>query len=305
MLQDETATSTSDSEREDWFGGVRWPPASLHPRPLKKSFYAGMRHRLPKAKTMRPQTIPRNGGLAVDLEAGQTVTIRLLEGPQIVNMWAFNTRDVDERLWVQDGCLTEGLYLSRYSRLWGEMARYRPILTCLEDTVSPIRGRGRPPVPHHFVFGGGGTPEIWRRGGGAKSVQTTWEQFVGLAKPYDIAPNRITDNVCLFQKTAVETETQRFVILPSDALAGDLITLFAEIDVTVFLVLSPYVDGTRTPREMGDLRPRAVEAVVSEVLGTPPGWPYPGMPYPDMSLYLNEAGTRDEAPGLTPLEAYK
>ena len=303
LLHEGNRVAGTDTDHEDWFGGLRWPPASLHPRPLKKSFYVDLRQRLSNSKMQSPQLIPAGRGLAVDLEAGRTITIRLLEGPQIVNLWAFNTRDTDERLWAQDGCLIEGLYLTRYSRLWGEMALFRPLLTVLEDSVSPVRGRGRPPVPHHFVFGGGGTPEIWRRGGGAASVSTTWEQFVDLAKPYGIPPHRITDNVCLFQKTAVESETQRFVILPSDALTGDRVTLYAEIDVTVLLVLSPYVDGSRTPRQIGDLRPRAVETVVSEVLETPLGWPYPGMPYPDMSLYLNESGTREQTPGRTLLKA--
>ena len=294
----------SETTAEDWYGGVRWPPTALHPRPLKKSFYAALREAIGKAAPAYESDVPADGGLAIDMRAGQMLTIRLLEGPQIVNLWAFNTNDTDERLWVQDMCLIEGIYLTRYSRLWGEMARFRPLLTVIEDTVSPVRGRGHPSVPHHFVFGGGGTPENWRRGGGNEGIATTWEQFARLADGYGIPAHRINDNVCFFQKTAVEPETQRFVILPSDAMAGDLVALFAELDVTVFLVLSPYVDGSKTPADLRGTRPRPVGVQVSEVLATPLRWPYPGMPYPDLSLYLDAEGARDDKPGPTPLEAY-
>jgi uncharacterized protein YcgI (DUF1989 family) len=295
---------TASETVEDWYGGLAWPPASLHPRPLKRSFYEAVRATAASASLQTTSEIPANEGLALDLEAGRVVTVRLNDGPQIVNLWTFNTHDPDERLWVQDMCLTEGLYLTRLSRLWGEMARYRPLLTVIEDTVSPRRGVGDPTAPHHFLFGGAGTPSIWRLGGGHPGVKTTWEQFVSLASGYGIPSHRLTDNVCLFQKTAIQSRTQRFVILPSDAMAGDVISLFAEIDVTVFLVLSPYVDGARTPSELVGVGPRRVTAEVSEVVAQPLGWPYVGMPYPELQYYLGKDGARDPQPGPTPHAAY-
>lgn len=295
---------TTTETHEDWYGGLAWPPASLHPRPLKRSFYDAVRINARSVATQKNSEIPPGRGSAIDLLAGQVLTLRLAEGAQIVNLWTFNTHDPDERLWVQDMCLTEGLYLTRFSRLWGEMARYRPLLTLIEDTVSPRRGVGDPTAPHHFVFGGSGTPLAWRLGGGQTGVKTTWEQFVSLASAYGIPSHRVTDNVCLFQKTAIEPQTQRFTILPSDAMAGDVVSLFAEIDVTVLLVLSPYIDGSRTPAELDGLAPRRVTVEVSDVVAQPLGWPYVGMPYPELQYYLGEDGARDPDPGPTPDAAY-
>jgi uncharacterized protein YcgI (DUF1989 family) len=295
---------TTSETLEDWYGGLAWPPTALHPRPLKRSFYEAVRATAGSVAVQKSSEIPASQGLALDMEAGHVLTLRLAEGAQIVNLWTFNTDDPDERLWVQDMCLTEGLYLTRFSRLWGEMARYRPLLTVIEDTVSPRRGVGDPSVPHHFVFGGTGTPSTWRLGGGHPGVRTTWEQFVNLASAYGIPSHRMTDNVCLFQKTAIEPQTQRFIILPSDAMAGDVVSLFAEIDVTILLVLSPYIDGSRTPAELTGMAPRRVTSEVTEFVAKPLGWPYAGMPYPKLEYYLGDDGARDPEPGPTPDAAY-
>jgi len=293
-----------DAAVEGWFGGEPWPPGSGHPRPLNRDFYITLRQDLRRMRAAEHQRLDLLRGHAVELEAGDAVLLRLADGPQIVNAWAYNTHDCDERLWVQDMCLIEGVFLTRYSRLWGEMPRYRPLLTMVEDTVTPQRCGDPVGGQHHFLFGGGGTPANWRAGGGAPGVRTTYEQFVDVLDERGVPRELLTDNVCLFQKTAIDAAAQDFVVLPSDAVAGDLVTLFAEIDVTLVLALSPYVDGARTPAEIGDPRPRAVELQIFKEVATPLGWPYPGMPYPDLSLYLDDRGQRSHEPAPTDPRAY-
>ena len=99
---------------------------------------------------------------------------------------------------------------------------------------------------------------------------------------------------------AVDGPTQQFQIYPSDARAGDRVTLFAEIDLMVLLALSPYIDGSRSPAEIGDPQPRAVKITVRERVAEPLGWPYPGVPYPDLSLYEDSEGHRVDEPVPTP-----
>jgi hypothetical protein len=77
------------------------------------------------------------------------------------------------------------------------------------------------------------------------------------------------------------------------------VTVLAEIDVTLMLALSPYVDGATPPAELAEA-PRPVRVTRTAKLVDPLGWPYPDMGYPDLSLYLDESGTRSTEPVPTP-----
>jgi len=194
----------------------------------------------------------------VDVAAGELVTVELLEGAQIVSMFLFNAHDHDERFWNQ-GSVREGLFLTRYSRLWGTMARYRPLATVLEDTLAPHEPLGY----HHPVLSSLGTPAEWRWAGGASTVRTTWEQFASLVSLRGIDTFFVTENIALFQKSAIVPYEQRLTMLPSDAIRGDRLTLFAEIDLCILFALSPYRDGSCPPHELTDLRPRSVGITVT------------------------------------------
>jgi uncharacterized protein YcgI (DUF1989 family) len=270
-----------------------------HPRPFERDFYVALRDRLSEQVTRGTLTLDDAGSHAVELKAGELLTLELIAGPQIVNAFPFNTHDPDERFWAHETCLIEGLFLTRYSRLWGTMAHFRPLMTVLEDTVTSL------PIPrtagggHHPVYGGSGTPIDWRLAGGGADALTTWEQFARALSDRRLSPGLLMDNACFFQKTLVDAPGHRLEIAPSDATAGDAVTLFAEIDVTVLLALSPYVDGTRPANELdGSVRP--VRATLSGRMASPLPWPYPGMPYPDLELYLDEAGVRTAEIGPTP-----
>lgn len=73
------------------------------------------------------------------------------------------------------------------------------------------------------------------------------------------------------------------------------LALYAELDVTVALALSPYVDGARPAWELADVAPRPVAVLRSAPICAPLAWPYPDMGYPDLSLYLDATGTRSTA----------
>ena len=274
-----------------------YPPNSAHARPFQKDFYESVVDKVGQAEVRTTQTLAVPEARLVELQAGELLTLELVEGPQIVNLFALNPHDSDERIWTQDMCLIEGIYLSRFNRLWGTMARYRPLLTIVEDTVTTLAGIGG----HHFLFGGFETPADWQLQGGKEGVKSTWEQFADALESRSLESSLLDKGyISLFQKVAVDGPTQQFHIYPSDARAGDRVTLFAEIDLMVLLALSPYIDGSRSPAEIGDPQPRAVKITVRERVAEPLGWPYPGVPYPDLSLYEDSEGHRVDEPVPTP-----
>jgi uncharacterized protein YcgI (DUF1989 family) len=268
------------------------------PKPLEREFYEHLVDELPSTRFHPLTTLDALAGYACVLDAGSLLRLTLLEGPQIVNLFGFNADDPDERIWHQS-IISEGLFLTRYARIWGTMARYRPLLTLVEDTVSLQAGDGAF-AQHHPIFGGSGTPADWRFAGGDPGVKTTWEQFAELMTERGISPHLITQNVCLFQKSYLEPFTQRLEIVPSDAVAGDRVTLFAEIDMCVLLAVSPYIDGSRDASTPGVPQPRRVEVGGSAVIAEPLPWPYQGLAYPDLGLYLDADGVRSDEPVATP-----
>jgi uncharacterized protein YcgI (DUF1989 family) len=271
-----------------------------HQRPINLDFYRGIRRSLGDKTLEGPPTdASPDGGSIVKVGAGSLVSFELVEGPQIVNVFFWNSDDPDERYWAEETMLLEGSHLQRFTRLWGTMARFRPLATVIDDSVVTIRRLGEPQSFHHFTHGGSGTPADWAARGGPKGVASTWERLVSAMEQEGVQPDSLTQNASLFQKTAIDPVSQTITILPSDAMAGDRIVLFAEIDLTFAVALSPYGAGGSAPSEL-DGRTRRVEMRTEAAVAKPIAWPYAGMAYPDLSLYLDETGVRDRKVGPTP-----
>lgn len=270
-----------------------------HPRPLDREHYAAARMRLQEAEPTSELVLADFEGQAIELEAGSALTVELIDGPQVVHLFCVNRDDPDERYWAHETCLIEGLFLTRCSRMWGTMARFRPLLTFLEDTVQDQAGPGAAGGKHHPAYGGAGTPRAWRQAGGSQGTATVWEQFAALFRARGLPVESIKDEACLFQKTRIDPLARRLEVLPPDCIAGDRVGLFAEQDLVVFLALSPHVDGTR-PAAEAPSEPNPVRIATAEGIAEPLPWPYPGMPYPDLSLYLDGSGSRSTDIDPTP-----
>lgn len=258
-----------------------------HGRPLDEEFYIALRSKVAgRALVGSRSEVPQHRGLVVRAPAGSLIAFVLPEGRQIVNVFFWNAHDPDERYWAEETMLIEGSHLRRFTRLWGTMARFRPLATVIEDTVVGLRRAGEPQSFHHFAHGGSGTPADWRYRNGRSGVLSTWERLVGAMGASGLPPHALTENVSLFQKTAIDPVTQVLTILPSDAVPGDRIVWFSEVDLVLAVAASPYRGGGVPMAELdGSTRPVAVD--VESNVATPLGWPYPGIAYPDLSLYVD------------------
>jgi uncharacterized protein YcgI (DUF1989 family) len=258
-----------------------------HRRPFNRPFYDRIAADLATAESLTSaQDLPVQG-LVQHVDAGSVLTIRLVRAAQVVHLFAWNPADPDERIWPHETSGIENAFLNRYSRIWGTMARFRPLLTIIEDTVQTIPPAGS----HHFTLGGFEVPTLWRAAGGSSRIVTSWERFQQLLASRDLDRAIYRDHISLFQKMVVDVPTQRFLNAPSDARANDRVSLYAEAELDVALVPSPYRGGGIAPAALdGAIEPVRVEVRRSGV--APLGWPYPGVPYPDISPYIDTSGRR-------------
>jgi uncharacterized protein YcgI (DUF1989 family) len=261
-----------------------------HRRPIDHDFYDGLEStRAGRQPEDRVQLPPE--GVVLELAGGDAVSVIESDGPQIVHLFAWNPHDSDERIWPHETSSVEDAFLRRHSRIWGTMARYRPLLTVLEDTVETVDHPGEPRGRHHFVLGGWEVPAIWRAAGGSPEVPSAWERMRDLIASSDGDSHTYRDHISLFQKISIGPTSQRLTNLRSDAKAGDQLALFAEIDLRLALLPSPYGPGGIEPRELSGAVSR-VELAHYRGLGHPPGWPLEGVPYPDITSYVDQRGQR-------------
>lgn len=259
-------------------------------RPVDAGFYRRVASSLPDLTASRRSQLPA-AGMIEHLEAGDVLTIELLGHAQIVHLFAWNPRDPDERIWTHETSSLEDAFLRLYSRLWGTMARFRPLLTVVDDTVQTRDAEGDPIGRHHFVLGGYEVPAVWEAAGGKDPAATSWQRFRTLLWSAGVDPALHRDHVSLFMKMAVIPETQVLRNLPSDAVTGDRISLYAETELAVALVPSEYGGGGVEPAQLDGV-PGPALIIVARSGVTPLGWPYPSVPYPDLAPYADASGRR-------------
>lgn len=257
-----------------------------NPQPIDLDFYREARALAGTHPIESRRQLSQLDGTFIHLDAGDAVTVVLESGAQVVDLFPLNRDDHRERLTHQT-MVSEGLFMTRYSRLWGTMPRCRPLMTILEDSVV-ARPDGPGDAFHHPLLGGSGTRLEWLLQGGAPGVATTWEQLAAAGRRAGVASHHVGEPVSLFQKAYLVPGPERVVRLASDALAGDHVRLLAEIDLVVLIALSPYVDGAE-PDDLPEPEPRPVEVQLQRGVVQPLPWPYPGQPALDLEWWHQQS----------------
>ena len=258
---------------------------SEHSRPFDNSFYATVRESAARQDVHESVVLSAPEGVGLDVQEGVSVRFELVGESRPVHIFPMNANDPKETYWAHETALIEGLHLTRWSRLWGTMPRFRPLATFLDDTVatSPNQGiLGK----HHCSIGAWGAASHLLATGRCETPPV-WTHMSALMSGHATEMHVKRDELVLFQKTRIEPYMQRYEILPSDALAGDSVTLFAEIDLRILVAPSPYPDERERTRSQ-PIEPFAISVQVSEKLAQPLPWPYSNVPYPDLSKYVEE-----------------
>jgi len=211
--------------------------------PFNREFYEDLRRARSAFRLVEKSIILlEERGLAFVVKRGQAARIVCIEGPQVADVCFWNANDFAEKFWNDQTLNREGTHLTTFSRIWGNMPRYRPMMTIIEDTVD--NKPTHPGARHHILLGAHCNPHYWYWALKDKThpYVTKFNCYCNLSRavaPFGLGPEDLHDNINLFQKTRIDAETGRYVSEVSDAQQGDYVEFYAEIDVLMAVSLCP------------------------------------------------------------------
>ena len=230
-----------------------------NPEPLRMDleFYDDIRARVSERKLLQRSIIPPNNGRGFRVDKGQTFKIIQEQGPQVVDVCLWNA-DCPQResLSLNRTLLADGLFITTNSRLWSDLPMYRPIATCIEDTVDT----GPADEGWHAHFSGSHcASEVWELTFGVPGLNGCHLNLLQGAESMGLTEEDVIgDNINLFMKMRIDGLTGRRYFSKTDAKKGDYIEFYAEIDLLISVSVCPDGDSSLIPETFHKL-PIAVE----------------------------------------------
>ena len=158
------------------------------------------------------------------------------------------------------------------TRVWGTPPRSRPLATVIADRIT-LRDVGHG-YKDHKPYGAHCNPHHWILFAGTVP-NTCYDNLRAGCAMVGLGQRTTHDNLNLYMKTAMDPRTGQHLNVVSDAVAGDYIQFFAEVDLLVVVSLCPYGDGSVVPMDWATTqiaqRPIAIE--IADSATTPLGWP--------------------------------
>ena len=164
------------------------------------------------------------------------------EGPQVGVVAFWNADDPKESYGPMRTRAWEGLAVTTYTRLWSDLPRLRPMMTCIEDTIGArSSGNGF----HHHRFWTHCSPETMEMRSGRAGLNSCHANLLRAVEPHGVSEAHLVDNLVVFQKARLDPSDGKWYCARSDSTAGDYVEFYAEIDLLVAVSVCPYGDNTR------------------------------------------------------------
>lgn len=214
---------------------------------LDKGFYDKLLAAKSSFKLVEKFTIAPNNGRGFVVQKGCTFRVVEVEGPQIADVAFWSAGE--PKLEFFSPCRTlhlEGMFMRPYSRLWSEVPRFRPIATCIGDTVETLQAEEG---WHHHFLGGHCTPEMWEMTANRTDLNACHLNLLQAIESFGLKEEDLRDNINVHQKARVDGATGIMHYAGIDAKKGDYIEFYAEIDLLVAVSVCPSGDGARAPEE--------------------------------------------------------
>ena len=228
----------------------------LQPYAFDPAFYDQVRNAKANYKPVEKTVVPPNSGQGFSVKKGQIFRVVQLEGPQVVDIALWNARDSREIFRPEHSFLIDGWFIRENTRLWSDVPYFRPMATCIEDTVENQEG-----WHNHLVLGSHCTSEFLEMRSERKGLNSCHLNFLQAIEPFGLNEEDIQDNFCICMPSRIDAETGKMEITATRTREGDYVGFYAEIDLLVAVSVCPMGDGSfaATTPEKITVRPIGVE----------------------------------------------
>ena len=237
-----------------------------HPRyRLDEDFYDGVR--ASERTLVDRSVIPARSGHAFVVSKGHTFRVVEAEGPQAGDVAFWNAHDPSERLSCLRTWDIEGWFLRPDTRLWSDVPRFRPMATCVEETVED----GSDDPAHHHFLASQCSPESLEMRTGQPGMSSCRAALLDAIEPFGLKAADLRENIDVFTRFEFEPDTARIYTARTAAAAGDYIEFYAEIDLLVAVSSCPA--GDMTSIQSDDVLPLGIEVYETNIAPREfPGW---------------------------------
>jgi uncharacterized protein len=240
------------------------------PYQLDKAFYDRIREAKSRYRLADKFVIPPYSGRAVIVSKGQTFRVSQQEGAQIGDVALWNAHNPKEffsstRTWAM-----EGWFLRPYSRLWSNVPWFRPLATCVEETLDTRRVNDD---YHHHHVATHCAPELAEMFYGRAGLNACRLNLLQAIEPFGLTEQNLYDNIDIFQKFRLDPLTGRYHLAVGDGEPRDYIEFYAEMDLLVAVDPCPMGDGTNDWTKPGGVVVRSLGVEVYDTGIEPPQFP--------------------------------
>jgi uncharacterized protein len=239
---------------------------------LDAVFYDRIRARRPSPRPAVEITILPGGARAFEVKAGQSFRVVEAGRPQIGTVALWNAHGPRESFNAARTMAAAACFIEPYVRLWSDVPQFRPLATCIEDTVTTDPAESE---FHHHCIGSPCSTQTMERLFGLPGLDSCHAHLERAIAQFGLTAADIHDVVSVHQKTRLDPETGRITVSRSDAKAGDYIEFYAEIDLLVAVSVCPLGDGLVDPRDPLRTQPKPLRVEIQETGVDPrpsPAW---------------------------------
>jgi uncharacterized protein YcgI (DUF1989 family) len=210
-----------------------------------KNFYDRLRAQESSFKLKKKFVIPAYHGKGFIVKRGQTFRIITTDGPQVADLLLYNAKypKVKEVLRAMRTFLMEGAYIRPYTRLWSDAPWFRPMATCIEDTIEKHNKPSNGWFNHH-ILGTHCTSEEWEMFSGRKGLNSCHMNLLEAITPFGLAEDDIFENVNIWQMCSFDLMKGSSMLRTTPAKVRDYIEFYAEIDLLVAVSVCPDGDAS-------------------------------------------------------------
>lgn len=179
---------------------------------------------VPPGAGMSEGLIPPRSGTAIEIKAGQLLTVIDQEGMQVADLLAYNTHDLDEV--ISSGRTldyAETIRLTTGHSLYSN--RSRPMLEIVADTVGM----------HDFLLTPCSVDTFRHFYPDEPEHRGCFGNLAAALAPYGVTPDRIPTAFNCFMNVPVDGATGRLTVEPPLSKAGDHIRFRATMDLVIGL----------------------------------------------------------------------